>query len=284
MNVLIAGCGFVGNCLGQLLHAAGHSVWGLRRNPHQIAAPLTPLGADLNVHDTLRRVVPEGITHVCYAVSAGEPSEAAYRRAYVDGSSNLLRVFEERHSAPRWVFISSTAVYAQTGGEWVDETSPTEPTHFSGKLLLEGEQQVLTRSTNASVLRCAGIYGPGRDRLLRLVRSGQAHYDPQRPRYTNRIHRDDVARCVAHLFELERPAPLYIGVDHDPAPEVEVYRWLAARLGVPEPTPESSAPTGRRASNKRCNGALLRQTGYRFHYPSFREGYLAQVNAALSVG
>ena len=284
MNVLIAGCGFVGNRLGESLHGAGHRVWGLRRTPQRVAAPITPLSADLTDLHTLRAVVPEGVTHVCYAVSAGEASEMAYRRAYVQGLSHLLQVFEERRLEPRWVFISSTAVYAQKNGEWVDETSPTEPTHFSGQLLLQAERQLLAGTKYATVLRCAGIYGPGRDRLLRLVRSGQARYDARRPRYTNRIHRDDVAQAVAHLLQLERPARCYLGVDHDPAPELEVYRWLAAQLGAPDPAPESSPPSGRRASNKRCNGALLRNSGYRFLFPSFREGYLEQVKASQSLG
>ena len=130
-----------------------------------------------------------------------------------------------------------------------------------------------------TALRLGGIYGPGRTRLLENVRSGRARYRAGTPRYTNRIHRDDCAGAIAHLMQEEAPQPLYLGVDDDPAEEVVVLRWLAGVLGAPEPRPEKGVGAGDRRSrgNKRCQNALLRDTGYTFHYPTFREGYTSLI-------
>jgi nucleoside-diphosphate-sugar epimerase len=128
------------------------------------------------------------------------------------------------------------------------------------------------------VVRFGGIYGPGRTRLIDSVRSGQARCEPGL--YTNRIHRDDCAGVLEHLLALAAPAPLYIGVDDEPALQCEVLRWLAQQLGVPPPVP-SGAPddSRRRGGNKRCCNARLRASGYRLLYPSYCEGYTALLRA-----
>jgi nucleoside-diphosphate-sugar epimerase len=180
---------------------------------------------------------------------------------------------------PAVLFTSSTAVYAQQDGEWVDEDSPTEPHQWSGLRMLEAEQLLAASGLSGTALRLGGIYGPGRTRLVEGVRSGRALTRPGPARYTNRIHRDDAAGVLHHLVELalagrELPDRL-IGVDDEPADEAEVLHWLAARLGVPPPgeaRPEAPA-AGRAATNKRCRNARLRALGYAFRYRTFREGY-----------
>jgi nucleoside-diphosphate-sugar epimerase len=113
---------------------------------------------------------------------------------------------------------------------------------------------------------------------LERVRTGQATLQKGPPRYTNRIHRDDVVGALAHLMEMEGPAPLYLTVDDDPVEEAVLLRWLAGVLGAPEPRIERDPPTGGRAlGNKRCRNDLLRATGYELQYPSFREGYASLV-------
>ena len=129
----------------------------------------------------------------------------------------------------------------------------------------------------ATVIRFGGIYGPGRTRLIDSLREGIATCVEQPPVYTNRIHRDDGAAALQHLMELYDPQPLYIGVDDHPAPHCEVLRWLAERLGVPGPTVvnAATAPDTLLRANKRCRNARLRASGFRFRYPSYKEGYAA---------
>jgi nucleoside-diphosphate-sugar epimerase len=141
-------------------------------------------------------------------------------------------------------------------------------------------------------LRLGGIYGPGRTRLVESVRSGRAASRPGPPHFGNRIHRDDAAGALAHLttlalagLELES---LYLGVDDEPSDEALVLRWIASQLGMPElPMRDGEAAPGARdanrpASNKRCSNARLRATGYRFRFPTFREGYAAAIASITS--
>lgn len=280
-RILIAGCGAVGSRLGLMLTADGHEVWGLRRQAAALPAPLRPLSADLRDRASLHRL-PEGLDYIFYTASAGRFDEAAYRAAYVDGLRNLIEALHGGGQQPRRiVFTSSTGVYGQTDGEWVDEDSPTEPPGFSGRCLLEGERVLLAGPYPASVVRLAGLYGPEPGRLIDLVRQGQAVCPSGPPRYTNRIHRDDAAGALRHLMAVETPASIYVGVDNEPTELGTVYRWLATRLGVPEPRVGSDGEGLRpQGGNKRCRNRRLLATGFVLRYPTFREGYGAILDAA----
>lgn len=279
MRVLIVGCGDVGCELGRRLHDDGGAVWGLRRNVAALPPEIQPVAADLSRPETLQDL-PKDLDAVVYTVAAGGRSEDAYRAAYVDGLENTLQALQEQGQRPRrLIFVSSTGVYGQDDGSWVDESSPTEPTSFTGKILLEAERKALSGPYPATVARLSGIYGPGRRRLIDMVASGRARLNPaDRPAYTNRIHRNDCAGMLRHLLLRNADGqPLdevYIGVDHEPADRREVYTWLAKRLGVPvPPEDEGEGAGGRRGGNKRCRNDRLVATGFEFEYASYRDGY-----------
>lgn len=283
--ILIAGCGYVGSELACRLVAEGHGVWGLRRRPAGLPAGVRPAAADLTDAASLASLFadprgPRRLDGVVYAAAADRGEEAAYRAAYVDGPARLLVALEAAGERPRRVlFTSSTGVYGQRDGSWVDEESPAEPGHFTGRLLLQGERRLLASRFPATVVRLGGIYGPGRTRLLERVRRGEAACREGPPRWINRIHRDDAAGLLHLLIQLalrdEQLESVYLGVDGDPGEECQVLRWLAARLGVAPPRTEREPPgaAGRGRSNKRCRNDRVRALGYRFRYPSFREGY-----------
>jgi nucleoside-diphosphate-sugar epimerase len=221
--------------------------------------------------------LPESVDFVFYTAAAGKSDGDTYRAIYVEGVKHILQVLLGRDQLiKRFFYTSSTSVYGQQRGEWVNEDSPTEPTNFSGRLLLEGEQIVSNALCATTSIRFGGIYGPGRYRLIDRVKNGGA-CKSEPPLYTNRIHRDDCAGMLRHLFELDRPKNLYVGVDCEPATECEVMGWLAARLGVAHPEcvgcEEGDMVWTR--GNKRCDNARLLASGYQFRYPTFREGYMA---------
>lgn len=281
-RVLIAGCGYVGTALGARLGRAGHFVWGMRRSPAPTPGPIVPIRADVR-EEALGDALPEGLDFIFYTASSGGGGEAAYRAAYAEGPWNLLRALDAKGERPRRVFFtSSTAVYEQTDGGRVDERSPAKPVRRAGRVLLEGERAFLESGHPATILRLAGIYGPGRARLLEAVRAGRAACPEGPPRFANRIHRDDCAGALAHLMMMEVPEEVYIGVDDEPADRREVLNWLAARLGAPPPreTCADAAVSGRAAANRRCSNAKLKASGYRFLYPSYREGYAEMIEAA----
>jgi nucleoside-diphosphate-sugar epimerase len=239
---------------------------------------IEPVEADLTRPKTLQHLPPD-LDAVIYTAAADGRTEAAYRAAYVDGLKHLQQALSKAGQSPeRFIFVSSTAVYGHEEGQWVDETSLTEPTSFSGQILLQGEKLALSGPFAATVVRLSGIYGPERRRLIDLVTSGEARLEPESdPIYTNRIHRDDCAGMLHHLLRRQQQgAPIenvYLGVDHEPAPRRQVLTWIADRLGLPHPPTSDEAGQRSRGGNKRCRNARLLATGYAFTYPTFREGY-----------
>lgn len=275
-RILIAGCGDLGTALGRKLSAAGDEVWGLRRSPRSLPRPLHTLRGDLL--SPLR--LPEGIEAAVYLATPGRYEDEAYRQTYVLGLRNLIGALRG-HPLQRLIFISSTAVYGQLDGEWVDESSPTEPNSFSGRRVLEGEQLALRSGLPATVVRFGGIYGPGRERMLRKVRAGEA-CAAEPPHYTNRIHRDDCVGVLEHLLAPGTAPGLYLGVDDSPCTECELMDYLAEQLDAPTPARKAAPAGGLRGSNKRCRNDKLKASGYRFLYPSYREGYRAMLESALT--
>lgn len=270
MTVLMAGCGDVGTEAGLRFAALGHRVVGWRRTPDRLPAPIEAVAADLTGE---LPAIPGDTDIVVVAPAAGGRGEEAYRRVYLDGLSNVLDALERDAVTPSCIiFVSSTAVYADADGAWVDERTAPEPPTATSRVLRRAEELLAVRAPQGTVLRLGGIYGPGRTRLIDQVRGGK-DLAPDPPRYTNRIHRDDAAAAIVHLATaVDATAPVYNGVDEEPAVLGEVLCFLADRLGVPR----SGGPdAGTAATGKRICGSLLRSTGFTYRYPSYREGFAA---------
>ena len=237
--------------------ADSDTVWGLRRRPGRLPAGIRRFEADLSVPASLRDL-PSAIDYVVYAVSPGGYDDAHYRAAYVEGPRRLIEALDRQGHAPRRVFfVSSTTVYEQSDGSWVDEDSPTEPENFSGLRVCEGERIVREGPWPATVLRLGGIYGPRRTRLIDRVRAGRAVYADGPARYSNRIHRDDCAGALHHLMHLAEPQDLYLGVDSDPADEAD---RLARRAG-PLPGPVGILPRGSARPDRSFRGPRRHRPG-----------------------
>lgn len=275
----MAGCGYVGGSLAARLSAEGYSVWGLRRSPGPVPEGVRPVVADITDPSTLHPL-PRDLNLAVILLATGGGGDADYHALYVRGLGHLLSALE-RHSPglERVIFISSTGVYGDHRGGWVDEASPVEPAIDAGRALVEAERLLSERPFRSVVVRFSGIYGPGRTRLVRTVQSGQARIAPGPPRYLNQIHRDDCVGVLYHLLKLPRPAPVYLATDHEPAPRREILTWIARRLGVPAPAVAHDAPAapGSGRGNKRCRNTLLAESGYRFVHPTYREGYAGLV-------
>ncbi|MDN6180652.1 MAG: SDR family oxidoreductase [Halomonas subglaciescola] len=279
LSVLIIGCGDIGITLGRELIAEGHRVVGVRRHTEALSGTgIEPLALDLNTLDGKGAIALPEADYVIYTVSADRFEESAYQSAYPDGLKRVLGVLSKHKTPPKQVFfVSSTSVYGQQEGEVIDEASPASAQSFSGLLMREAERALLDHEIPGTVVRFSGIYGPGRDRMIRQVAEGRvAAITPEI--YSNRIHRDDCTGILRHLIERhergEALDPIYLGSDSEPATLHDVMTWIAGKLKV-EATETMQSPLRRRAS-KRCDNARLLASGYVFHYPSFREGY-AQV-------
>lgn len=279
LTVLIVGCGDIGITLGRELLSEGHRVIGIRRYADALqGSGIEPLALDLNNLEGADASALPQADYVVYTVSADRFEESAYQSAYPDGLKRVLGVLEQHKKPPKRIFfVSSTSVYGQQEGEVVNEASPTESTSFSGNLMCEAEQALLNHSLPGTVVRFSGIYGPGRDRLIHQVAEGRiAAVTPVI--YSNRIHRDDCTGILAHLIRCQEKgqplSDLYLGSDCEPVTMHNVMAWLATQLKVAS-TETMQSPLRRRAS-KRCDNSRIRETGYNFRYPSYKEGY-AQV-------
>lgn len=275
-SVMIAGCGDVGGRLAVRLRDAGWQVYGLRRTVSQLPNGILPVAADLHEPGCPDQWPQGELDYLVYSAAATQHDEPGYRQAYVDGLRHVLSWLQSRGQRPkRLLFVSSSGVYAQADGEWVDETSPADAQRFSGQVIREAEQLAWNSDVPATVVRLTGIYGPGREWLLKQVRMGyRVSVEP--PLYGNRIHADDAAGLLAFLLQADCAGqPLqdcYIGVDDEPAPLHEVVGWLRQRLGIEHWAEESAV---RRSGSKRCSNARARALGWTPQYPSYREGYAA---------
>ncbi|KRE88572.1 NAD(P)-dependent oxidoreductase [Frateuria sp. Soil773] len=270
-RVLLAGCGDLGLRVAQCLLARGDEVFALRRRPPAAAGDgLRWLRGDLVRPESLAGL-PEGITQLVYLPTPDARDEAAYRAVFLDGLAGLCRALDVA-ALRRVLFVSSSAVYGEHDGGWVDEATPADPPGFNGAVLLEAERWLAAQALPSVVLRLAGLYGPGRLQLIERLRAGQARAPHDRPHWANRIHIDDAAAAVAHLLRLEWPEPLYLGVDDTPLPLDVLHGYLASLAGAPRPA-EGAAPPG--IGSKRLSNARLRASGFAPRWPDAREGYAA---------
>ena len=187
-------------------------------------------------------------------------------------------------SASRLVYTSSTSVYGQDDGSPVTEESETAPEADTSQMLVRAEDLLREHGNagilRATILRCAGIYGPGRGYWLQQFLRGEAALEEAGQRWLNMVHRDDVGGAVLAVLHASEPGTVYNVVDDEPAQQRTVFEWLAARLNQPLPhsVPAGNVSRRRGASNKQVINRKLRlELGWNLRYPSFRQGYEAEL-------
>ena len=294
MRVLIIGCGYVGVPLGAELARVGHEVFGLTKSGRNGAAlqdcGIQPLAADITRRADLDGL-PLPFDWVVHAVSSNKGGLEDYRQIYLEGTRNVLQWLEA--SPPRkFVYTSSTSVYGQTDGSLVKESSPTEPRSELGQVLVAAEQLLLeaarTRKIPAAILRAAGIYGPGRGHLFLQYLKDQACIPGRGLRLVNMIHRDDLAASIVAVLKSGRPGEIYNAADDEPVPQIHFFRWLSETLGKNMPpfvSEDEAAPSKRAMTNKKVSNRKLRmELGCPLRYPTFRQGYTAEIQRLQDAG
>lgn len=262
-STIIAGAGDVGSRVAIALCNAAHEVISISRSAREMLAGIRSVAADLNTGSGLTNL-PQQADTLVFCVAPDERTADAYRRLYVDGLQRLLAQCRFK----RVIFVSSTAVYAQDAGEWIDEQSPALSETFNGSTLREAES-ICGLHEQGIALRLTGIYGPGRNWMLRRAQSGETG----RLHWTNRIHVEDAVAAIVHVSALVAPEKVYCVNDDGPALESEVLAWLRGQ--ATETTTSSDVTTGRRVRNTR-----LRAAGWKPKYSSYREGYRQLLDAA----
>ncbi|MCA9005500.1 MAG: SDR family oxidoreductase, partial [Planctomycetaceae bacterium] len=297
MRKLIIGCGYVGLSVAREWVKQGHQVSALTRSESNARKftefGIQPVLGDITQPESLQDL-PESDT-VLYAVGFDRTADKSRREIYVTGLESALKVLKQR--TQKVIYLSSTSVYGQTAGEWVDETSVCEPERENGQICLEAEQLFdqhgflsnaasQSKGATAVILRLAGIYGPGR-LLARMeqIRTGEP-LAGNPDAWLNLIHLTDIVRTILKCDTEIHLEDRYLVSDSRPITRREYYETLARLLQAPEPRFDTAAPgeigmkstrfnsTERAAGlNKRCDNKRLREElGVSLTFPTIREG------------
>lgn len=274
----IFGCGYLGKRVAQLWQQRQHTVSLLTRSEqtsHQFSETgLHPVVGDVTNPESLKQL-PECDT-ILYSIGFDRTGQHTKREVYVDGLRNALREIKSR--CRKFIYISSTSVYGETDGSWVDETTPTQPQSEGGQICLEAEQLVESELTGTGVshhiLRLAGIYGP--NRLLRKIEllQQQLPLTGNPDAWLNLTHADDAAQVILKVDDSNRASPLYLIADDEPMTRQAYYEELARQVHMPEPVFDPTQPGVRtRGLNKRCrNQRVKSELALQWQFPNYRTG------------
>lgn len=265
MTHLILGCGYLGRVIARHWIEQGHRVAALTRsrNDEIKALGIESILGDVTNPSSLQLPLADW---VLYAIGLDRSAGKSMRDVYVGG---LMNVLDKLPTPRRLIYISSTSVYGQADGSWVDESSPTEPDEENGRIVLECEHILRERLSDAIILRFAGIYGPGRlIRRASILGKGEPIVtDPDG--WLNLIHVDDGARAVIAAAERGEPGGTYNVADDRPVTRREFYSEMATLVDAPAPTFQvKKEPTNRRIRNRRMRSEL----GVELQYPDFHIG------------
>jgi nucleoside-diphosphate-sugar epimerase len=279
MDVLLAGCGWLGREVARRLVARGDRVTALTLTVASATAlsesGIEALALDLAAPGASRSI-PGRFDGVVAMQSARGSDAAAYRRAYLDATRALLE--SDGADGAAFVYVGSTGVFGQSDGSWVDESTQPAPSEPTAEVLVAAERLVLDGSWQGSaprIVRCSGLYGPGRTGTIERVRTGSLALGEGDETWMNFCHRDDAAVAVVTALDRGAPGAIYHASDAFPAMRRDVVRFIAGRLGIDPPvTSAGSARLGRRGVNRRVDSeATRRELATVLAYPSFREGF-----------
>jgi len=271
-KVLIIGYGDIGKAVAIALAEDGHEVTALRRTKTLEGGKVKVLQADVSNTESLSKLDLD-VDQVVYILSPSGGGTSAYKEVFDLGVCNILEVFKKQSPNTAITFVSSTRVYGQNNGEWVDESSVTEPADDRGKLLLKAEKAFLAFNDKTSIVRFSGIYGRS-NYFLNQIKSG-SEIQKHPPYYTNRIHRSDCIDVLVFLVNKkadgESMAGIYTATDSDAATKWDVANYLAAGMSIQ--CEEMAGLNADAPQNKRIKNKRLIDAGYVFKYPSYQQGY-----------
>lgn len=217
---------------------------------------------------TLTAQILQGFTHIAIIVTPDEYSTSGYHNSYLAICQHLANLAENLTNLERIVFISSTGVYGQDNGEWIDEhTAPITPARDASKVILQAEQS-LQQSFNdkAVIIRPSGIYG--RTRLMRLRKAREPQKEPvAASHWSNRIMDRDLVNIIANVLTMESPEPIYLATDYAPVTTLELSVWLSEQIGETPPAIDNKKTlvTGKRLQSNIPLAWL--------DYPDWQTGY-----------
>lgn len=288
MRVLVVGGGYTGLRFARALAAQGAAVTLTARTTRSTGdGALHWLTFDSREAAGLDAAAVAGTTHLLVTAPPDGSAGDGVLRALAPLLSDLPLA---------WVgYLSTTGLYGDSGGAWVDETSPTSGAQGRSRARLEAEQAWLSSGLPVQSFRLPAIYGPGRSPFAAL-RRGESRLIHKPGQVFSRVHVDDIVGALLHCLSLppqQRPAVLNVA-DNAPCPSSETLGYAAHLLGLKLPPMERYDAIAESMSamarsfwreNRRASNRLLTEgLGYRLRYPSYREGYRACLAAEAAAG
>jgi nucleoside-diphosphate-sugar epimerase len=271
-KILVVGCGDIGGVLAENLVNDGNDVTGLRRTIPEKKTAVKYLSVDVaNTEQVINLSL--NFDQVIYILSPESGDIAAYEVVFSKGVDNVLNAFKSKNPTAAFTFVSSSRVYGQQNGEWINEESITTPTDERGKILVQAERKFLAFNQHTTIVRFSGIYGRSNYLQNQIINGISIQKAP--PYYTNRIHKEDCIGALAFVVEQKSKGrkldSIYIASDHEPATKWDVACYLADKLKVSAPQPLTRGDEAN--SNKRLDNARLVSAGYQFKVKSYKQGY-----------
>jgi len=281
--MLILGCGYVGERVAAACLRQGMRVIGTTRD-EQRAQALSAQGIDAVVAESplaLPQALLASVAFVLDSIPLVRDESGMHA-----GQADWLPALAARLSALRWAgYLSTTGVYGDAGGAWVDESFACRPGSARGRERLRAESAWLESGLPAEVFRIAGIYGPKRNILGRLKAGGYKAVQWQPEHYASRIHVDDIVAAVTAAMASPRSGRIVNLADDMPLPHADYVSQLARLIGAPLPEILTEAEGELQLSpamldffrdNKRISNRLLhRELLAELKYPDFRSGMQA---------
>ena len=276
-KLLVIGCGKLGQKLGLLAKRTPLDLLGFKRK--KITSTNIRIEQqdifDKSFFDKVKIHSPD---FILYSLSADEQSEKSYRRNYVEGLKQVIKSIKYINNFQHLFFVSSTSVYGDNNDQFIDEFSETSPKNFRGTILLEAENLLNTVKFNSTVLRLSGIYGSGRNYMIKLSQDAESW--PKVDRWTNRINEDDAANFIIFLLNQclqgEIPEKLYLLTDKEPVTLFRLLNWIRQNLNLKNKINITSDPI----LGKRLRSSIIPSLKFEYKYPTYKQGYKELIQEA----
>ena len=276
-KLLVIGCGKLGQKLGLLAKKTPLDLLGFKRK--KITSTNIRIEQqdifDKSFFDKVKIHSPD---FILYSLSADEQSEKSYRRNYVEGLKRVIKSIKYINNFQHLFFVSSTSVYGDNNDQFIDEFSETSPKNFRGTILLEAENLLNTVKFNSTILRLSGIYGSGRNYMIKLSQDAESW--PKVDRWTNRINEDDAANFIIFLLNQclqgEIPEKLYLLTDKEPVTLFRLLNWIRQNLNLKNKINITSDPI----LGKRLRSSIIPSLKFEYKYPTYKQGYKELIQEA----
>jgi len=269
-RLLIIGCGKLGQQVGLFAKDMPLDLIGFKRKKIT-STNLKIIEQDIFEESFFDKVKKFSPHFIIYCLSSDNPSEKSYQKNYVDGLKQVIASTKHIKNFQHLFFISSTSVYGENSGHFIDEFSETSPENYRGIILLEAERLMELVDFNYTVIRLSGIYGTGRNYMVNL--SQDIARWPDFDRWTNRVNEEDAANFILFLLTQclnnKVPEKLYLLTDNEPVRLYDLLNWIRQQLNLNE----NSKPNLRPVLGKRLRSSIIPTLQFKYKFPSYKLGY-----------